>query len=109
MAFRHIIKSEGAAIDDTMPALTTPRRLVAFTLHASAAPTTADVLYVRLKNGLGEEYDVILYSLTLSTTGTTDIVRCGDLFGVPLFEGDAIQVEYANTDANTIGIQLIFE
>jgi hypothetical protein len=107
MAFRHTIKSEGAAIDDTMPALTTPRKLVAFTLHASAAPTTGDVLYVRLKSALGAAYDAVLYSLNLSTASTTDILKSD--FELPLFDGDAIQVEFANSDGNTFGIQVILE
>lgn len=109
MAFVHRIYSEGAEIDDTMPALTTERTLVGFTLHASAAPTTADVLYVTLDSVAGEAFDTVLYSLTLSTGSTTDIIQSGDDFNVPLAVGDAVRVQYLNTDANTFGIQLIME
>ena len=107
MAFRHTILSEGGAIDDTMPVVTSGRRLVGLLLHASAAPSTADVLYVNLNSNLGEEHDVLLYSLTLSTGSTTDILKTD--FNLPLFEGDAIRVRFANTDANTFGIQLIMD
>ena len=109
MAYVHRIYSEGGAIDNTMPALTTQRKLVGFTLHASAAPTTADVLYVTLKSGAGELFDTVLYSLTLSTGSTTDIIQSGDDFNVPLFVGDAVRVQYLNTDQRKYGIQLIME
>jgi len=109
MAFVHRIYSEGAAIDDHMPALTSGRTLVGFTLHASAAPTTADVLYVTLDSAAGEAYDVVLYSLTLSTGSTTDIIQSGTDFNVPLYVGDSIHVQFANTDGNTFGIQLLME
>ena len=106
-AYRHIILSEGGAISDTMPVLTSARRLVGMTLHASAAPTTSENFVVRLVSALGEEYGAVLYSLDLAADSTTDVLYTE--FNLPMVPGDALRTTYTNTDVNTIGVQLIME
>lgn len=105
--YRHLILSEGGAIDDTMPAVTSERRLVGMTVHVSAAPTTSENFVVTLLSSLGEEYSTVLYTLDLSTGSTTDVLYTD--FNLPLFSGDAVRTTYTNTDAGTIGVQLILE
>jgi hypothetical protein len=107
MAFRHTIQSAGVPIADLMPALTTERRLTGLTLHADVAATTGDVFYLRLISGLGDEFDTVLYSITLSTASTTDIAKTD--FNLPMFVGDALRVDFTNTDGRTYGISLILE
>lgn len=105
--FRHTILSEGAAIDDMTPALTSERRLIAMTVHVSAAPTTGENFVLELVSELGDDWSTTLYSLDLSTGSTTDILKSD--FNLPLLVGDALRVTYANTDGNTIGIQLLLD
>jgi len=105
--FRERVYSDGAAIDTTMPPVLSNRRLVAMTLHADAAPTTSETFTVTLLSVFGSAFDTVLYSLDLSGIGVTDIAKTD--FDLPLIVGDALRVQYANTDANTFGIQLIME
>jgi len=107
MAFVHTIKSEGGAINDTMPALTSDRKLVALTVHVNTAPTTADVFSVILDSRHGAEYDTTLYSITLSAASTVNILKSD--FNLPLTVGDALRVTFTNTDMRVFGIQLILE
>lgn len=105
--FVHTIQSVGGAISDTMPALTSQRVFRGFTLHASAAPTTADVFTVTLDSVHGAAFDVVLYSLTLSTGSTVNIVKTD--YDLPLGVGDSLRTAFTNTDVGTFGIQLIME
>lgn len=107
MAFTHTIKSTGGAIDNTTPEMTSPRRLVAMTVHVSAAPTTADTFTLRLDSNHGSEFDTTLYSIVPSAGGTTDILKSD--FNLPMAVGDALRVTFANSDHRTLGIQLILE
>lgn len=103
----HRILSEGGAINDTMPPLTSERRLTAITVHCSAAASSAENLSFILDSGAGSEYDVVLYAVDLGT-GTLANAFKSD-FNLPLLPGDAIKVTYNNTDGLTMGIQLLLE
>jgi hypothetical protein len=107
MAFVHTIKAEGGAINYTTPAMTSDRRLVAMTVRVNVAPTTGDVFSVILDSKHGAEYDATLYSITLSSASTANILKSD--FNLPLSVGDALRVTFLNTDGRTFGIQLILE
>jgi hypothetical protein len=105
--FTHRIKSEGGAVNDTMPALTSHRQLRGFYAHLSAAPTTSENLTITLDSAAGSAYDVVVYKIDLSAASTTDVLYTDAK--LPLMVGDAIRTTYTNTDARTIGITLIME
>ena len=107
MAFVHTIKSEGGAINYTTPTMTSDRRLVALTVHVNTAPTTADVFSLVLDSRHGADYDTTLYSITLSTASTVNILKSD--FNLPLTVGDALRVTFTNTDMRVFGLQLILE
>ena len=79
--------------------------LESITCHFSAAPTTSEVLTVKLDALAGAAYDTVLYSINPSTGGTTDILWQPSQ---PLHfsGGDVIAVAYPNTDTRTYGVQI---
>jgi hypothetical protein len=107
MAFVHTIKAEGSAVNYTTPAMTSNTRFVALTVHVDVAPTTADVFSVILDSRHGAEFDTTLYSITLSTASTVNVLKSD--FNLPLVVGDKLRVTFANTDKRTFGVQLITE
>ena len=80
-------------------------RLVSVSLNMSAAPTTSENFTITLNANAGAVYDVLLYSLDLSTGSTTDVVWFPDELML-LEGGDAVDVAYANTDTGTYGVQI---
>jgi len=88
----------------TVPAGST-YRLVSVSLNMSAAPTTSENFTITLDANAGAAYDVLLYSLDLSTGSTTDVVWFPDEMML-LEAGDAVDVAYANTDVGTYGVQI---
>ena len=92
------------AVSAVVPAGST-YRLVSVTLNMSAAPTTSENFTITLDANAGAVYDVLLYSLDLSTGSTTDIVWYPDELFL-LEAGDAVDVAYANTDVGTYGVQI---
>jgi hypothetical protein len=87
--------------------MTSDRRLVALTVHVNTAPTTGDVFSVILDSRHGAEYDTTLYSITLSSASTVNVLKSD--FNLPLTVGDALRVTFTNTDGRVFGIQLIME
>jgi hypothetical protein len=106
MRKQYAIHSTGTPIAETLIGIG-DSKLVGLTLHASAAPTTADVFYVKLDSRNGADFDAVLYSITLSTASTTDIAKTD--FNLPVFAGDAVRIEFANTDGVTFGITVLTE
>lgn len=78
-------------------------QITSVTLNLDAAPTTSENFTITLNSVAGAAYDTLLYSLDLSTGSTTDVLWMPDQpFWIQ--PGDAIDVAYANTDANTYGV-----
>jgi hypothetical protein len=102
----HRITASGP-INDTMPAITSERRLTGVAIHASAAPTTSEDLTVTLNSIGGAAYDVVLYKVDLSASSATDLLWTDA--NLPLMLGDSIVVQFANSDAVTVGVTLIME
>ena len=80
-------------------------RIISVSLNLNAAPTTSENYTITLDANAGAAYDLLLYSLDLSTSSTTDVLWQPDQ---PLYleGGDAIDVAYANTDTGTYGVQI---
>ena len=71
-----------------------------------AAPTTSENFTITLDANAGAAYDVLLYTLDLSSGSTTDLIWFPDedLYIEP---GDALDVAFANTDTGTYGLQVV--
>ena len=80
-------------------------QLVSVALNLSAAPTTSENLTITLDSRAGALYDTLLYSLNLSTASTTDVFWWPDQ-PTYLTGGDAVDVEFANTDKRTYGVTI---
>jgi len=104
------INHEGTAIMDFAGTVPPGQhyRLVSVTCHFNAAPTTSEVFTVRLDANAGAIYDTLLYSLDPSATAATDIIYHPADEQI-LEGGDAIDVQYDNTDARNYGAQITFK
>jgi hypothetical protein len=83
-------------------------RLVGVTCNFSAAPTTSESFTITLDAKAGAAYDTLLYTINPSLLSTTDILWQPDE-EIILEPDDAIDVAYANTDANVYGVQITFK
>ncbi len=77
-----------------------------FTIHLSAAPTTAENLTITLDAADGSAWDVLEY--TLGMAGETDKIWFPD---VPLIleSNDVLRFAWTNTDLSTWGIRIYVE
>lgn len=82
------------------------QQLISVTLHLSAAPTTSENFTITLDSGQGSAFDVLLYSLDLSTASTVNLVWQPDA-PFYLLDGDAVDVKYTNTDARVYGATIV--
>jgi hypothetical protein len=78
-------------------------RLIGVSCVFDSAPTTSENFTITVNDALGSVYDILLYTLDVSAASTTDILWQPDE-ELMLVGGDAIDVEYLNTDANTWGL-----
>lgn len=83
-------------------------RLVSVSCNFNAAPTSSENFTVTLDANAGAAYDLLLYSLDPAAGATTDILWQPDE-EVILEGGDAIDVQYDNTDARLYGAQITFK
>ena len=83
-------------------------RLLAITLHLSAAPTTSQNFVATLDAGDGTAYDTVLITRDLTVGSVTDQVW---VFGKGYeFESDDhIDITWTNTDTKTYGLRVIYE
>ena len=80
-------------------------RLLGISLALNTAPTTGEDFTITLNANSGTTYDVLLYSLDLSTESVTDLVYIPD-DQVILVAGDSVDVAYTNTDGRTYGVEI---
>jgi len=83
-------------------------RLVSVTCNFAAAPTTSENFTIELDAAAGAIYDLLLYTLDVSAGSTTDILWQPDE-EILLEGGDAIDVNFANTDTIKWGAQITFK
>lgn len=83
-------------------------RVVSVSCNFNAAPTSAENFTVTLDANAGAAYDLLLYTLDPGTTSTSDILWQPDEELI-LEGGDAIDVQYDNTDARLYGAQITFK
>jgi len=83
-------------------------RLVSVTVTFTVAPTTSENLTITLDANAGARWDSILYTVDPGGAAADSIVWMPDeeLF---LEGGDAVQVDYTNTDVRDWGIQWTFK
>lgn len=83
-------------------------RLMHVTTNFVAAPTTSETYTIVWDNAAGAIFDLLLYTLDPSAGATTDILWQPDeeLILVP---GDAILVQFDNTDAVNYGTTITFK
>lgn len=78
-------------------------------IHFSAAPTTSEDLTIT-KNALdGPTYDTLEYSTDPSVTSMTDLSWRPGGRGLPLINGDSLDIAYTNTDTRTITVSVYYE
>ena len=104
--FRHHVRTGSQPIDYSTDAHTSQRKLEAVLIHWSAAPTTSEDIVVTLNSALGSDYDTVIYRLDPSTDSTVDVLLTE--IELPLFRGDAIDVDYANSDGRTVTVQIMY-
>lgn len=77
------------------------------TCHFSAAPTTSEDFTVKLDANDGAAYDTELYTVDPSVYGETDLTWQPE--GGPLLceAGDAIDVDFPNSDGRTYGLRVV--
>ena len=75
------------------------------TVHLSAIPTTSESLTVTLNANEGAAYDTILASKNFQVDGDQDFVYQPNS-PLLLTEGDAIDVDFPNTDLGTYGVTI---
>ena len=83
-------------------------KLMSVSLNLNVAGTTSEAFTITLDANAGADYDVLLYTADLSTSGVTDLVWMPDQ---PLYleGGDAIDVAWANSELRTYGVQITME
>ena len=82
-------------------------QLISVSCNFATAPTTAEDFTITLDSGAGAPYDLRLYTVDPGTTSTSDILWQPDQ-ELYLENGDAILVEYDNTDGRLHGTQITF-
>lgn len=83
--------------------ITRATRLISLTLKFNTAPTTAGNITISVDALAGAAYDYQIGAVVDPTTKTTVEVR--PTTEVWLETGDVLQVDYANPDGRTIGLQ----
>jgi hypothetical protein len=90
----------------TTGALATNKKLKLITGKFSAAPTTSESLTITKDNVTGAAYDAVVYTINPSVGSVTSFaVECD----IPFYAGDICLGAFTNTDARTVGLQLVFE
>jgi hypothetical protein len=80
-------------------------RLISISCRWTAAPTTSEFFTVTADLHAGTAYDVLLYTVDPSVAATYSLLFLPDQ--EEIFEGgDAIDVAFANTDAQHWGLQI---
>lgn len=76
------------------------------TMHLDSAPTSSEDFTITLDATAGATYDTVLFRRDLSVNSDTDIFY---YLENPLAcaSGDAIDVDYPNTDTKTYGIRIV--
>ena len=83
-------------------------RVMSVSCNYNAAPVSAEDFTITWDNVHGAAWDLLLYTLDPGTTGTSDILWQPDEELI-LIPGDAVFVQYDNTDARQYGLQVTFK
>lgn len=80
-------------------------KILSVEIAFSSAPTTSEDLTISVDAAAGATYDVDLRTVDPSVDSATSIVWEGPYY---LAEDDAIDVDYANTDTNTVTVSVVY-
>lgn len=107
-SIRSSIVTGSAALDFELTALR-PVEIREARLHIDAVSGTAEAFVIQLDSGKGSGYDVIY--MPAATTVTAAALDYWLVFSPPIIlsEADSLQINWANTNTNTYGFELIYE
>jgi len=78
-------------------------RILAVSCNFNIAPTSSENYTITINDAQGAGYDLLIYTLDPSAAATTDILWQPDE-ELMLVGGDALDVQFDNTDGRTWGI-----
>lgn len=78
------------------------------TYHADGAATTSENFTVTINSAAGAAYDTVVYSVDVSGETDTQNIIWKPSPHVVLANGDTIDLAFANTETNTIGITVYY-
>lgn len=78
-------------------------------VHFSAAPVASENFVITLDAYAGAAYDTVLYTVDPSVSSITDLVWIPDDGAFTMVYGDELDITFANTNTNTIGISVYYE
>lgn len=102
LSFR-VISSGVLALDEVLPFNAT---LLQITAKFAPAPTISEDFVANKISNVGSDYDIVFGRLDPASLAVTDLI-CDDK--VEFLRGDSLRIDYANTDATTIGLEAIFK
>jgi hypothetical protein len=79
------------------------------TVHFSAAPVASENFVITLDAYAGAAYDTVIYTVDPSASSITDLVWIPDDGAFAMVYGDELDITFANTNTNTIGISVYYE
>jgi hypothetical protein len=100
-------QTDDAAIDELLAPKGTVHgwQIDEFRLHLSAAGGAAENLTIKVVSASGEEYNFTLFTQAMAAVAD---VRWHPDQPVLIDNGDAIHVEYANTNGRTWGLEIVY-
>lgn len=101
------VTGTGAGVINETLSLQTMGQLVEIRIQSDGAATTSENFTVKLDSGAGATFDQVLYSVDLSVSGTPVQYTFSEREGF-FGEKDAIDIDYPNTETNTVTFELIY-
>ena len=104
--FRHVILSEGAAIDYNTGPFTSEQTLTEVRVKSNiAAGVNEERLTVTLDSKDGAAFDVVIISRDMDIISDYVATDIGFLIEV----GDALRVQFANSKSRTVSVRLVLQ
>jgi len=110
---RFVARATGAAAIDIDHVCNDVMKLEQITIHFDSAPTTSENITIIKDSTGGAAYDTTLVTYDPSVDDAEDIVIIGGTMHyntepVTFLQNDILKIDYANTDENTYGVEVIF-
>ena len=98
-----VTRATGSGAISTTITITRPSKILSIMLHLSSASATAENFQVAINSDTGSAYDAVLIKQDMNTLA--------DFFtntAIYLSPGDDLVFTYANTDARTFGLEVVW-